>query len=107
MPDPSQRADQHSQIARTADDALRISPVFVLGQPLSGLVAVQPEHSLATNGPYRAMNGSLLTPSSASRTCGTNTVRMWRHGGSLCLSCGGQYSPFDRMTEDARFPRHL
>ena len=32
--------------------ALRIWPVFVLGYRFSGLVAIQPEHSLVTNGVY-------------------------------------------------------
>ncbi len=32
--------------------ALRIWPVFVLGNRLSGLVAIQPGHSLVTNGIY-------------------------------------------------------
>jgi protein-S-isoprenylcysteine O-methyltransferase Ste14 len=33
--------------------ALRIWPVFVLGNRFSGLVAIQPGHTLATSGPYR------------------------------------------------------
>jgi protein-S-isoprenylcysteine O-methyltransferase Ste14 len=32
---------------------LRLWPVFVLGRRFSGLVAIQPDHSLATTGPYR------------------------------------------------------
>ena len=32
---------------------LRIWPMFVLGQRFSGLVAIQPGHELATDGPYR------------------------------------------------------
>src|SRR5215469_10904865 len=36
-----------------AGGALRIWPVFVLGRRFSGLVAIQPEHTLATSGPYR------------------------------------------------------
>ena len=35
-----------------AGGALRIWPVFVLGHRFSGLVAIQPEHSLVTNGVY-------------------------------------------------------
>src|SRR5262245_11686680 len=35
-----------------AGGALRIWPVFVLGHRFSGLVAIQPEHSLVTNGIY-------------------------------------------------------
>jgi protein-S-isoprenylcysteine O-methyltransferase Ste14 len=33
--------------------ALRIWPVFVLGNRFSGLVAIQPGHTLVTSGPYR------------------------------------------------------
>lgn len=33
--------------------ALRIWPVFVLGRRFSGLVAIQPGHTLVTGGPYR------------------------------------------------------
>ena len=36
-----------------AGGALRIWPVFVLGRRFSGLVAIQPEHTVATSGPYR------------------------------------------------------
>ncbi len=35
--------------------ALRIWPVFVLGNRFSGLVAIQPGHTLVTNGPYRSV----------------------------------------------------
>ena len=35
-----------------AGGTLRIWPVFVLGHRFSGLVAIQPEHSLVTNGVY-------------------------------------------------------
>lgn len=35
-----------------AGGALRIRPVFVLGQRFSGLVAIQPGHTLVTNGVY-------------------------------------------------------
>jgi protein-S-isoprenylcysteine O-methyltransferase Ste14 len=33
--------------------ALRMAPVFVLGERFSGLVAIQPEHKLVTDGLYR------------------------------------------------------
>jgi protein-S-isoprenylcysteine O-methyltransferase Ste14 len=33
--------------------ALRIAPVFVLGRRFSGLVAIQPDHQLVTDGIYR------------------------------------------------------
>jgi|SRR5580692_2571010 protein-S-isoprenylcysteine O-methyltransferase Ste14 len=36
-----------------AGGALRIWPVFVLGHRFSGLVAIQPQHSLVTSGVYR------------------------------------------------------
>jgi protein-S-isoprenylcysteine O-methyltransferase Ste14 len=36
----------------TAGGALRLWPVFVLGHRFSGLVAIQPEHTLVTNGVY-------------------------------------------------------
>jgi protein-S-isoprenylcysteine O-methyltransferase Ste14 len=36
-----------------AGGALRIWPVFVLGRRFSGLVAIQPGHTLVTGGPYR------------------------------------------------------
>jgi protein-S-isoprenylcysteine O-methyltransferase Ste14 len=36
----------------TAGGALRIWPVFVLGHRFSGLVAIQPQHSLVTSGVY-------------------------------------------------------
>ena len=36
-----------------AGGALRIWPVFVLGNRFSGLVAIQPRHSLVTSGVYR------------------------------------------------------
>jgi protein-S-isoprenylcysteine O-methyltransferase Ste14 len=36
-----------------AGGALRIWPVFVLGNRFSGLVAIQPGHTLVTNGVYR------------------------------------------------------
>jgi len=36
-----------------AGGALRIWPVFVLGRRFSGLVAIQPGHTLVTTGPYR------------------------------------------------------
>ncbi len=36
-----------------AGGALRLWPVFVLGNRFSGLVAIQPGHALVTNGPYR------------------------------------------------------
>jgi len=36
-----------------AGGALRLGPVFVLGRRFSGLVAIQPGHTLATGGPYR------------------------------------------------------
>src|SRR5262249_49846435 len=35
-----------------AGGALRIWPVFVLGRRFSGLVAIQPEHTLVTSGLY-------------------------------------------------------
>jgi protein-S-isoprenylcysteine O-methyltransferase Ste14 len=35
--------------------ALRIWPVFVLGKRFSGLVAIQPGHSLVTDGIYRSL----------------------------------------------------
>src|SRR5262245_33389033 len=35
--------------------ALRIWPVFVLGHRFSGLVAIQPGHTLMTTGPYRVI----------------------------------------------------
>ncbi|MBV8088216.1 MAG: isoprenylcysteine carboxylmethyltransferase family protein [Alphaproteobacteria bacterium] len=38
-----------------AGGALRIWPVFVLGQRFSGLVAIQPGHTLVTSGPYRVI----------------------------------------------------
>ncbi|MGH6796197.1 MAG: methyltransferase family protein [Methylocella sp.] len=37
----------------TAGSALRLWPVFVLGHRFSGLVAIQPGHTLATSGVYR------------------------------------------------------
>jgi protein-S-isoprenylcysteine O-methyltransferase Ste14 len=37
----------------TAGGVLRIWPVFVLGHRFSGLVAIQPEHTLVTGGIYR------------------------------------------------------
>src|SRR3984957_2639705 len=36
----------------TAGGVLRLAPVFVLGRRFSGLVAIQPEHRLATRGLY-------------------------------------------------------
>jgi protein-S-isoprenylcysteine O-methyltransferase Ste14 len=36
-----------------AGGAVRIWPVFVLGHRFSGLVAIQPGHTLVTSGPYR------------------------------------------------------
>ena len=36
-----------------AGGALRIWPVFVLGRRFSGLVAIQPGHTLVTSGIYR------------------------------------------------------
>jgi protein-S-isoprenylcysteine O-methyltransferase Ste14 len=36
-----------------AGGVLRIWPVFVLGHRFSGLVAIQPGHTLVTSGPYR------------------------------------------------------
>jgi protein-S-isoprenylcysteine O-methyltransferase Ste14 len=49
-----------------AGGALRIWPVFVLGQRFSGLVAIQPGHTLVTTGIYRRIRhpsylGMLLT----------------------------------------------
>src|SRR5262249_35743158 len=38
-----------------AGGALRMWPVFVLGHRFSGLVAIQPGHSLVTNGVYRVI----------------------------------------------------
>lgn len=38
-----------------AGGALRIWPVFVLGHRFSGLVAIQPEHTLVTTGVYRVI----------------------------------------------------
>jgi len=38
-----------------AGGALRIWPVFVLGRRFSGLVAIQPEHTLVTSGIYRVI----------------------------------------------------
>src|SRR5215475_10107654 len=38
-----------------AGGALRIWPVFVLGHRFSGLFAIQPEHTLVTNGIYRVI----------------------------------------------------
>ena len=38
-----------------AGGALRIWPVFVLGPRFSGLVAIQPGHTLMTEGPYRVI----------------------------------------------------
>jgi protein-S-isoprenylcysteine O-methyltransferase Ste14 len=35
--------------------ALRIAPIFVLGNRFSGLVAIQPHHTLVTTGLYRAI----------------------------------------------------
>jgi protein-S-isoprenylcysteine O-methyltransferase Ste14 len=43
----------------TAGGVLRIWPVFVLGRRFSGLVAIQPEHTLATSGVY----GNIRHPS--------------------------------------------
>jgi protein-S-isoprenylcysteine O-methyltransferase Ste14 len=37
----------------TAGGALRLWPVFVLGRRFSGLVAIQPGHTLVTTGIYR------------------------------------------------------
>jgi protein-S-isoprenylcysteine O-methyltransferase Ste14 len=39
----------------TAGGALRLWPVFVLGRRFSGLVAIQPGHTLMTSGMYRAI----------------------------------------------------
>ena len=36
----------------SAGGVLRLAPVFVLGRRFSGLVAIQPEHRLVTNGLY-------------------------------------------------------
>jgi protein-S-isoprenylcysteine O-methyltransferase Ste14 len=36
----------------TVGGVLRLAPVFVLGRRFSGLVAIQPEHRLATSGLY-------------------------------------------------------
>jgi protein-S-isoprenylcysteine O-methyltransferase Ste14 len=36
----------------TAGGVLRLAPVFVLGRRFSGLVAIQPEHRLVSNGLY-------------------------------------------------------
>jgi protein-S-isoprenylcysteine O-methyltransferase Ste14 len=36
-----------------AGGGLRLWPVFILGRRFSGLVAIQPGHTLVTNGPYR------------------------------------------------------
>jgi protein-S-isoprenylcysteine O-methyltransferase Ste14 len=45
-----------------AGGALRIWPVFVLGHRFSGLVAIQPGHSLVTSGVYGVIrHGILLT----------------------------------------------
>ena len=49
-----------------AGGALRLWPVFVLGRRFSGLVAIQPGHTLVTNGIYRVIRnpsylGLLLT----------------------------------------------
>ena len=38
-----------------AGGALRIWPIFVLGRRFSGLVAIQPEHELVTDGIYRVI----------------------------------------------------
>jgi protein-S-isoprenylcysteine O-methyltransferase Ste14 len=38
-----------------AGGALRLWPVFVLGRRFSGLVAIQPEHTLVTTGIYRVI----------------------------------------------------
>jgi protein-S-isoprenylcysteine O-methyltransferase Ste14 len=38
-----------------AGGALRLWPVFVLGNRFSGLVAIQPGHTLVTGGPYRVI----------------------------------------------------
>jgi protein-S-isoprenylcysteine O-methyltransferase Ste14 len=38
-----------------AGGALRLWPVFVLGHRFSGLVAIQPGHTLVTGGPYRVI----------------------------------------------------
>lgn len=40
-------------VVYTMGGALRLWPVFVLGNRFSGLVAIQPEHRLVTTGPYR------------------------------------------------------
>jgi protein-S-isoprenylcysteine O-methyltransferase Ste14 len=39
----------------TAGSALRLWPVFVLGHRFSGLVAIQPGHTLVTSGAYRVI----------------------------------------------------
>jgi protein-S-isoprenylcysteine O-methyltransferase Ste14 len=39
----------------TVGGVLRIWPVFVLGRRFSGLVAIQPDHALVTDGPYRSI----------------------------------------------------
>ena len=39
-------------VAAVAGGALRIGPVFVLGRRFSGLVAIQPGHTLVTTGAY-------------------------------------------------------
>jgi protein-S-isoprenylcysteine O-methyltransferase Ste14 len=38
-----------------AGGALRLWPVFILGRRFSGLVAIQPGHTLVTSGPYRVI----------------------------------------------------
>ena len=38
-----------------AGGVLRLAPVFVLGRRFSGLVAIQPDHKLVTDGLYRVI----------------------------------------------------
>ena len=48
--------------------ALRLWPVFVLGPQCSGLMAIQPGHTLVTSGVYRVIRQRVLRIEAASET---------------------------------------
>ena len=78
-----------------AGGALRVWPVFVLGRRFSGLVAIQPGHTLVTNGIYGVVRNPTLSRNACQRA-GLGSCFSFRSrcaaGGVSDSSAGGAHA---------------